>query len=233
MAKIFGGNASRFELYALFVAAVVLIGGGISGAIVVTSGGEQSSTTTTTVQQIESSNTSATAVGEFEQDPQSPATTPQPIQQSIDSSTYPTITVPGLTADQTETLRQQIQRQQETDAAAAQAAAYAANHPVGTVRDVLYCTDSGEPAAHFRWSYLGKYPAPAGVILSFTFNGRTFTGSPNGYYGDYSRQSFSIAWPTAPPPGTALSYTITTNGPEGAISGSLMPTVVACSDFAD
>jgi hypothetical protein len=37
MAKIFGGSASRLEVYALFVAAVVLIGGGIGGAIVVTS----------------------------------------------------------------------------------------------------------------------------------------------------------------------------------------------------
>ena len=37
MAKIFGGSASRLEVYALFVAAVVLIGGGISGAVVLTS----------------------------------------------------------------------------------------------------------------------------------------------------------------------------------------------------
>jgi hypothetical protein len=37
MAKIFGGSASRLEVYALFVAAVILIGGGIGGAIVVTS----------------------------------------------------------------------------------------------------------------------------------------------------------------------------------------------------
>jgi hypothetical protein len=37
MAKIFGGSASRLEMYGLFVAAVVLIGGGIGGAIVVTS----------------------------------------------------------------------------------------------------------------------------------------------------------------------------------------------------
>jgi hypothetical protein len=37
MAKIFGGSASRLEVYTLFVAAVVLIGGGIGGAIVLTS----------------------------------------------------------------------------------------------------------------------------------------------------------------------------------------------------
>jgi hypothetical protein len=37
VAKIFGGSASRLEVYALFAAAVVLIGGSIGGAIVVTS----------------------------------------------------------------------------------------------------------------------------------------------------------------------------------------------------
>jgi hypothetical protein len=37
MAKIFGGSASRLEVYALFAAAIVLIGGGIAGAVVVTS----------------------------------------------------------------------------------------------------------------------------------------------------------------------------------------------------
>ena len=37
MAKIFGGSASRLEVYALFAAAVVLIGGGVSGAIVLSS----------------------------------------------------------------------------------------------------------------------------------------------------------------------------------------------------
>ena len=37
MAKIFGGSASRLEMYGLFVAAVVLIGGGVSGAIVLSS----------------------------------------------------------------------------------------------------------------------------------------------------------------------------------------------------
>jgi hypothetical protein len=33
MAKIFGGSASRLEVYALFAAAVVLIGGGVAGAV--------------------------------------------------------------------------------------------------------------------------------------------------------------------------------------------------------
>jgi hypothetical protein len=37
MAKIFGGSASRLEVYALFAAAVVLIGGSVAGAVVVTS----------------------------------------------------------------------------------------------------------------------------------------------------------------------------------------------------
>jgi len=58
MAKIFGGSASRLEMYALFVAAVVLIGGGISGAIVVTSGGETSAPVTV----VETSSTTTTAV---------------------------------------------------------------------------------------------------------------------------------------------------------------------------
>lgn len=35
VAKIFGGSASRLEVYTLFIAAVILIGGGIGGAIVV------------------------------------------------------------------------------------------------------------------------------------------------------------------------------------------------------
>lgn len=33
---IFGGRATRLEMYALFVVAVVLIGGGVSGAVIVT-----------------------------------------------------------------------------------------------------------------------------------------------------------------------------------------------------
>jgi hypothetical protein len=39
MAKIFGGTASRLEMYGLFVAAVVLVGGSVSGAIVLSSEG--------------------------------------------------------------------------------------------------------------------------------------------------------------------------------------------------
>ena len=46
MAKIFGGSASRLEVYALFAAAVVLIGGGVAGAVVVASGGETSAPVT-------------------------------------------------------------------------------------------------------------------------------------------------------------------------------------------
>lgn len=41
MPKIFGGNASRLEMYGLFVAAVILIGGGVSGAVVLTSTNNQ------------------------------------------------------------------------------------------------------------------------------------------------------------------------------------------------
>jgi hypothetical protein len=58
MAKIFGGSASRLEVYALFAAAVVLIGGSVAGAVVVTSGGE----TSTPVTVVETSSTTTTAV---------------------------------------------------------------------------------------------------------------------------------------------------------------------------
>ena len=57
MAKIFGGSASRFELYALFVAAVVLIGGGVSGAIVLS----QSDSNPSQSAQVASSNDSQTS----------------------------------------------------------------------------------------------------------------------------------------------------------------------------
>ena len=58
MAKIFGGSASRLEVYALFAAAVVLIGGSVAGAVVVTSGGETSAPVTV----VETSSTTTTAV---------------------------------------------------------------------------------------------------------------------------------------------------------------------------
>lgn len=60
MARILGGNASRLEVYALFVAAVVLIGGSISGAIVVSSSGDEASAPVTVVEL--SSTTVTTAV---------------------------------------------------------------------------------------------------------------------------------------------------------------------------
>ena len=57
MAKIFGGSASRLEVYALFAAAVVLIGGGVAGAVVVTSSGSNPSQSA----QVASSNDSQTS----------------------------------------------------------------------------------------------------------------------------------------------------------------------------
>jgi hypothetical protein len=65
MAKIFGGSASRLEVYALFAAAVVLIGGGVAGAVVVTSSdskpAEVASTTTALNSDASSEPLSATA----------------------------------------------------------------------------------------------------------------------------------------------------------------------------
>ncbi|CAB4346709.1 unannotated protein [freshwater metagenome] len=57
MAKIFGGSASRLEMYALFVAAVILIGGGISGAVVLS----QSDSNSSQSAQVASSNDSQTS----------------------------------------------------------------------------------------------------------------------------------------------------------------------------
>jgi len=93
MAKIFGGSASRLEMYALFVAAVVLIGGGISGAVVLTSGGETSAPVTV----VETSSTTTTAVPV---EVTAPSTTAAPINQpSPPTSRYvdpPPVTVtPG------------------------------------------------------------------------------------------------------------------------------------------
>jgi hypothetical protein len=74
MAKIFGGSASRLEVYALFAAAVVLIGGSVAGAVVVTSGGETSAPVTV----VETSSTTTTAVPV---EVTVPSTTAAPINQ--------------------------------------------------------------------------------------------------------------------------------------------------------
>ena len=227
MAKIFGGSASRLEVYALFAAAVVLIGGGVAGAVVVTSSGSkpaevaQTSVDTTVVDATVGANAG------------SAATTTQTAQQSVGGSTSPTITVPGLTAEQAETLRQQIQRQQEADAAAAEAAAYAATHPVGRVRDVLYTTCNGYPNSLLRWVYLGEYPAPNGIQVTVNYNGRSSTGSPNAMSGDASHKTFTLAQEFAPTLGALVTYEITTTGREGSIRGTIMPTVVDCDGFVE
>ena len=229
MARIFGGSASRLEVYALFAAAVVLIGGGISGAVVLTSSDSkpvevaQVSVDTTVVDTTQApTGTSAPS-----------AVTSQLKEQSVGGSTNPTITVPGLTAEQAETLRQQIQRQQDAEAAATQAAAYAATHPVGRVRDVLYTTCNGYPQSLLRWIYLGEYPAPNGIQVTVNYNGHPSTGSPNAMSGDASHKSFTLSAEFAPAPGNSVSYEITTTGPEGPISGTITPTIVGCSEFVE
>jgi hypothetical protein len=75
MARILGGNASRLEVYALFVAAVVLIGGGISGAIVVTS----SDSSPAPVAVAEATTTTAAAVTTIQV---APGATPSPPVQT-------------------------------------------------------------------------------------------------------------------------------------------------------
>ena len=230
MAKVFGGSASRLEVYALFAAAVVLIGGGVAGAVVVTSSdskhAEQLSVDTTVVDTTVVDATVGANAG-------SAATTTQAGQQNVGGSTSPTITVPGLTAEQAETLRQQIQRQQDAEAAAAQAAAYAATHPVGRVRDVLYATCDGRPQSLLRWIYLGEYPARDGIQITVNYNGRSSTGSPNAMSGNASHKSFSLNAEFAPAPGTSVTYEITTTGREGSIRGTIMPTVVDCDAFVE
>jgi len=227
MAKIFGGSASRLEMYGLFVAAVILIGGGISGAVVLTS--SDSKTAEVSQMSVDTTVVDATVGANAG----SAATTTQAAQQNVGGSTSPTITVPGLTAEQAETLRQQIQRQQEADAAAAEAATYAATHPVGRVRDVLYTTCNGYPNSLLRWVYLGEYPAPNGIQVTVNYNGRSSTGSPNAMSGDASHKSFTLAQEFAPAPGALVTYEITTTGREGSIRGMIMPTVVDCDGFVE
>ena len=229
MAKIFGGSASRLEVYALFAAAVVLIGGGVAGAVVVTSSDSKPA-------EVAQVSVDTTVVGTSNASMAAPPmanspTTTQAGQQSVGGSTNPTITVPGLTAEQAEILRQQIQRQQEADAAAAEAAAYGALHPVGRVRDVLYTTCNGWPQLLLRWSYLGEYTAPNQIEVTVNFNGRRSTASPNAMSGSASRKSYSLDGGNDP--STPVTYEITTTGREGAIRGTITPTVVSCSEFVD
>jgi hypothetical protein len=75
MAKIFGGSASRLEVYALFAAAVVLIGGGVAGAVVVTS----SDSSPAPVAVAEATTTTAAAVTTIQV---APGATPSPPVQA-------------------------------------------------------------------------------------------------------------------------------------------------------
>lgn len=227
MAKIFGGSASRLEMYALFVAAVVLIGGGIGGAIVVTSSDSKPAEVAQVSVDTTVADTTPTQAAAGTSAP--PASTSQPKQQSVGGSTNPTITVPGLTAEQAETLRQQIQRQQDAEAAAAQAAAYAATHPVARVQDSFYATCLGSPQSLLRWTYLGEYPARNEIQVTITWNGVSSTGSPNAFSGDGPHKSSGLGAEFAPAPGAPVAYEITTTGPEGPIRGMITPTTVECS----
>jgi len=231
VAKILGGNASRLEVYALFVAAVVLIGGGISGAIVVTS----SDSKPAEVAQVSVDATVApTTTPVTAPWMTTPATTAPAGQPGVAGSTSATITVPGLTAEQAETLRQQIQRQQDAEAAAAVASAYAAANPVGRVRDLLYTTCyMGQPMSMLRWVYLGEYPAPNGIEVTVSFNGRSSTASPNAMSGDASHKTFQLGSELAPAPRNLVTYEIKTTGPEGAIRGTITPTVVDCDGYVE
>jgi hypothetical protein len=92
MAKIFGGSASRLEVYALFVAAVVLIGGGIGGAIVVTSGDETSAPTTV----VEISSTTVTTAVPVEVT--APSTTAAPAVDQLPRPTTRYVEPPPVTS---------------------------------------------------------------------------------------------------------------------------------------
>ncbi|CAB4346707.1 MAG: hypothetical protein F2567_08815 [Actinobacteria bacterium] len=100
MAKIFGGSASRLEVYALFVAAVVLIGGGIAGAIVVTSDGSspsqvavvETSTTTTFVETVPATTEPVVSEVPGTQSPQQPPTT-RSAPQALPLPPIPTTTI--------------------------------------------------------------------------------------------------------------------------------------------
>jgi hypothetical protein len=225
MARILGGNASRLEVYALFAAAVVLIGGGVAGAVVVTS----SDSKPAEVAQVSPGSSNVTASTSQEAAATSPTATSELNRQNGAGSTSPTITVPGLTAEQAETLRQQIQRQQDAEAAAAQAAAYAAMHPVARVQDILYATCLGSPQSLLRWTYLGEYPARNEIQVTIKWNGRSSTGSPNAFSGNGPQKASGLGSEMAPAPGAPVAYEITTTGPEGPIRGMITPTVVECS----
>jgi hypothetical protein len=234
MAKIFGGSASRLEVYALFVAAVVLIGGSIGGAIVVTSGDGGSApvavveTTTTTV-------TTTAIAGEEASLQLAPSLTPEQNQSSIPQE--PSISVPGLTSEQADWLAAEFQRKQDADRAAEEAAIYKSTHPVGRVRDVIYAicgANEENPAGYFwammRWDYLGTLPLPYGVEVRVTVPGQPHRGGV-GTPTSGGWQRFWLQTTVAPAVISPVTYQIETNGPEGGISGTVSPTEMSCEEF--
>lgn len=168
MAKIFGGSASRVEVYALFVAAVVLIGGGIGGAIVV------SSDDTPSVQQ-EATADLSTALSV----PVGDVSTPQ-----AESSPIPTVSVPGLTREQASALQALIERESESqriERLEQERRSFALAHPAARFNsaDVLSCTsvpvfDSANPTrlveeiqlVEYRLTYEVFYPLHPGSYVN-------------------------------------------------------------------
>lgn len=236
MAKIFGGSASRLEVYALFVAAVVLIGGSIGGAIVVTSGDGGSAP----VADMETTTTSVTTTVFASGEASLPVVTSSILEQNQSSTPQgSSISVPGLTSEQADWLAAEFQRKQEADRAAETAAAYKSTHPVGRVRDVIYaiCGKNEEnPVGYFwammRWDYFGELPLPYGVEVRVTVPGQPHTGgvgirTPGGW------QRFWLQTVVAPANVGPVSYKIETNGPEGGISGTVTPTELSCEEFSN
>jgi hypothetical protein len=237
MAKIFGGSASRLEVYALFVAAVVLIGGSIGGAIVVTSGDEGSAPVTV----VETTTTAVTSTVVASEQASLPVVTSSiPEQNQSSTPRGPSISVPGLTSEQADWLAAEFQRKQDADRAAEAAAIYKSTHPVGRVRDVIYaiCGKNEEnPVGYYwammRWDYLGEQPAPSGVQVRVTTDGLNYGwGSPS-----TPTASGWIRWwlPTIVTPATIspVTYQIETTGPEGGISGTVTPTEMSCSELGN
>jgi hypothetical protein len=235
MAKIFGGSASRLEVYALFVAAVVLIGGSIGGAIVVTSGDEGSAPVTV----VETTTTAVTSTVVASEQASLPVVTSSIPEQNQNSTPRgPSISVPGLTSEQADWLAAEFQRKQDADRAAEAAAIYKSTHPVGRVRDFIYamCGKNDEnPAGYFwammRWDYFGTLPLPYGVQVRVTATGHPRAGGGVGTPASGGWQRFWLQTIVAPAVVSPLTYQIETNGPEGGISGTVSPTELSCEEF--
>ena len=232
MAKIFGGSASRLEVYALFVAAVVLIGGSIGGAIVVT-GGDGGSVPVAVVETTTTLEASTATASEEASLPVVTSSIPEQNQSSTPRG--PSISVPGLTSEQADWLAAEFQRKQDADRAAEAAAIYKSTHPVGRVRDVIYAIcgrNEQNPDGYFwammRWDYFGTFPVPYGVVVRVTIPGQPNGGATRTSAGWYRTWLQTTVAPAVVSP---VTYQIETNGPEGGISGTVSPTELSCEEF--